>query len=148
MKVLATKFQSRGLAKIAVEVQAGGHFDKVIVMIDQMIALLRKEDQEDIYFMTGESREALINSPHLEAFKAKDYEVILFFESIDEIIMGHLTEFDDKKFRSVGKGEVKLGSEDEQKAAEDELKAAEEIKIIYGIFSRTIKKRRANMSSW
>ena len=85
-----------------------------------------KEGQEEIYFMTGESREALINSPHLEAFKAKDYEVILFFESIDEIIMGHLTEFDEKTFRSIGKGEVKLGTEDEQKAAEDELKAAEE----------------------
>ena len=53
-------------------------------------------------------------------------KAILFFESIDEIIMGHLTEFDEKKFRSVGKGEVNLGSEDEQKAAEDELKAAEE----------------------
>ena len=85
-----------------------------------------KPDQTEIYFMTGESREALISSPHLEAFRAKDYEVILFFESIDEIIMGHLTEFDEKKFRSVGKGEVNLGSEDEQKAAEDELKAAEE----------------------
>ena len=44
LKVLATQFQSRSLAKIAVEVQAGGHFDKVIVMIDEMISLLRKEE--------------------------------------------------------------------------------------------------------
>merc|ERR1719502_485112 len=48
LKVLATHFQSRSLAKIAVEVKSGGHFDKVIVMIDEMIALLRKEEQEDI----------------------------------------------------------------------------------------------------
>ena len=85
-----------------------------------------QEGQEEIYFMTGESREALINSPHLEAFKAKDCEVILFCESIDEIVMGHLTEFNDHKFRSVGKGDVELGTEEERKAADDERKAAEE----------------------
>merc|ERR1719181_2068503 len=48
LKVLATKFQSRSVAKIAVEVKVGGHFDKVIVMIDEMIGLLRVEEQEDI----------------------------------------------------------------------------------------------------
>ena len=85
-----------------------------------------KSDQEEIYFMTGDSREALINSPHLEAFKDQGYEVILMFESIDEIIMGHLTDFEDKTFRSIGKGEVELGSEADRKAAEDERKNAEE----------------------
>jgi molecular chaperone HtpG len=84
-----------------------------------------KDGQTDIYFMTGESREALLSSPHLEAFKAQDYEVILLFESIDEIIMGHLTTYNEKSFKSVGKGEVELGTEDERKAAEDERKAAE-----------------------
>merc|ERR1719174_920867 len=48
LKTLATKFQSRSVAKIAVEIQSGGHFDKVIVMIDEMISLLRKEEQADI----------------------------------------------------------------------------------------------------
>lgn len=84
-----------------------------------------KEGQEEIYYMTGDSREALLSSPHLEAFKAQDYEVILMFESIDEIIMGHLTTYEEKSLRSVGKGEVELGSEDERKAAEDDRKAAE-----------------------
>jgi molecular chaperone HtpG len=84
-----------------------------------------KEGQEEIYYMTGDSREALLSSPHLEAFKEQDYEVILMFESIDEIIMGHLTTYEEKSLRSVGKGEVELGSEDERKAAEDDRKAAE-----------------------
>ena len=48
------------------------------------------------------------------------------FESIDGIIMGHLTTYDEKSFRSVGKGEVELGTEDERKTAEEERKAAEE----------------------
>jgi len=48
LKGLAAKFRSRSVAKIAVEVKTGGHFDKVILMIDDMIALLRKEEQDDI----------------------------------------------------------------------------------------------------
>jgi len=48
LRALAAKFSSRKVAKIAVAVKSGGHFDKVIVMIDEMIGLLRKEEQEDI----------------------------------------------------------------------------------------------------
>jgi len=48
LQKLAQKFGSRSVAKIAVEVRSGGHFDKVIVMIDQMIGVLRKEEQDDI----------------------------------------------------------------------------------------------------
>merc|ERR1719454_1523555 len=48
LKALAGKFQNRQLAMIAVEVKTAGHFDKVIAMIDTMIALLRKEEMEDI----------------------------------------------------------------------------------------------------
>jgi len=48
LKILATQLKSRNVAKIAVEVKTGGHFDKVIAMIDDMMALLRKEEQSDI----------------------------------------------------------------------------------------------------
>merc|ERR1719502_635225 len=48
LKGLAAQFQSRSMAKIAVAVKTGGHFDKVIIMIDEMIEVLRKEEQEDI----------------------------------------------------------------------------------------------------
>merc|ERR1719230_1107849 len=48
LKVLATQLRSRSVAKIAVEVKSGGHFDKVIAMIDEMIATLRKEEADDI----------------------------------------------------------------------------------------------------
>jgi len=46
--VLATQFRSSSVAKIAVEVKSGGHFDKVIAMVDDMIELLRKEEADDI----------------------------------------------------------------------------------------------------
>merc|ERR1712039_757057 len=48
IKKLAAKYQNLGLANIAVEVKTGGHFDKIQMMIQQMIDLLRKEEQEDI----------------------------------------------------------------------------------------------------
>merc|ERR1719174_3585907 len=48
LKKLAQEFRSRSMAKIAIELKTGGHFDKVITMIDEMIGLLRKEEQEDI----------------------------------------------------------------------------------------------------
>jgi len=48
LKALATRFKSLSLARIAATVKTGGHFDKVITMIDDMMALLRKEEQEDI----------------------------------------------------------------------------------------------------
>merc|ERR1719506_1987671 len=48
LKALATQFLSRNVAKIAVEVKSGGHFDKVITMIDEMIGDLRKEEASDI----------------------------------------------------------------------------------------------------
>jgi len=48
LKVLATQFKSRSVAKIAVMIKAGGHFDKVITMIDEMIVLLRQEEADDI----------------------------------------------------------------------------------------------------
>jgi hypothetical protein len=48
LKVLAGQLHSRNVAKIAMELKTGGHFDKVIEMIDAMIALIRKEEQDDI----------------------------------------------------------------------------------------------------
>jgi phage shock protein A len=48
LRALAAKYQSTSLAEIAVGVKTGGHFDKVMVMIDKMIALLRTEEAEDI----------------------------------------------------------------------------------------------------
>merc|ERR1740130_2615597 len=48
LKTLASQFHSRSVAKIAVEVKTGGHFDKVIIMVDEMMVVLRKEEADDI----------------------------------------------------------------------------------------------------
>jgi molecular chaperone HtpG len=79
-----------------------------------------KDGQEQIYYATGESRQQLLKSPHLEAFKAKGYEVLLLTDPVDEVWVGSVTEFDGKQLQSVAKGEVDLDSEDDKSEAERE----------------------------
>ena len=84
-----------------------------------------KDGREQIFYATGQSREQLLKSPHLEAFKAKGYEVLLLTDPVDEISVGSVTEFDGKPLQSVAKGEVDLDSEDEKAAHEAERQEQE-----------------------
>ncbi len=76
-----------------------------------------KDGQEHIYYITGESRQAVENSPHLEAFRAKGIEVLLLTDPVDEVWVGSVPGFDGKQLQSVAKGEVDLGTEEEKKEA-------------------------------
>ncbi|MGO9351130.1 MAG: molecular chaperone HtpG [Mycobacterium sp.] len=79
-----------------------------------------KEGQEQIFYATGDSRQQVVNSPHLEAFKAKGYEVLLLTDPVDEVWVGLVPEFDGKPLQSVAKGEVDLESEGDTSEAERE----------------------------
>ncbi|MFF3937155.1 molecular chaperone HtpG [Streptomyces phaeofaciens] len=85
-----------------------------------------KDGQEDIYYLTGETRESIENSPHMEAFRAKGIEVLLLTDPVDEVWVDVVGEFDGRRLRSVAKGEVDLGTEDgEQKDGEREKRSEE-----------------------
>ena len=84
-----------------------------------------KDGQEQIFYATGQSRQQLLKSPHLEAFKAKGHEVLLLTDPVDEIWVGAVPDFDGKVLQSVAKGEVDLDSEDEKAAHEAERQEAE-----------------------
>jgi molecular chaperone HtpG len=81
-----------------------------------------KEGQQEIFYITGESRSVVEHSPHLEAFKAKGYEVLFLVDPVDELVVQYLPEYEGKKLKSISKGTVKLGNEEEQAQAEKELK--------------------------
>jgi molecular chaperone HtpG len=68
-----------------------------------------KEGQKDIYYMTGESRSMIEQSPHLEAFRAKEYEVLILTDPVDEVWVERITEFEGKTLQSIAKGQVDLG---------------------------------------
>ncbi|GAB2851677.1 molecular chaperone HtpG [Lentzea nigeriaca] len=76
-----------------------------------------KEGQEHIYFMTGDSRVAVENSPHMEALRAKGYEVLILTDPIDEMWVDSVPAFDGKTFQSVAKGQVDVETEEEKSAA-------------------------------
>ncbi len=73
-----------------------------------------KDGQEEIYYITGSSREELENSPYLEAFKDKGYNVLFMTDDIDDFIMGSLLEYKGKKLKSVIKGDIKLAENKEK----------------------------------
>ena len=82
-----------------------------------------KSDQKEVFYLTGDSRQTIANSPHLEAFKAKDIEVLFLSDPIDELMVQALSEYEDKKLKSIGKGTVALGSDEEQNQARKDLNA-------------------------
>lgn len=77
-----------------------------------------KEDQKEIYYITGDNITALLNSPHLEKLKEKDYEVLLMTDPVDEWAVQSLTEFDGKPLKSAEKGDLDLDKIDEKKKEE------------------------------
>jgi len=84
------------------------------------------EGQPAIYYMPGPSLAAVEHAPHLEAFRAKNYEVLFFTDPVDELWLRMPREFGEKKLLSVAKGDVALASEEEQKQAEATRQEREE----------------------
>ncbi len=102
------------------------------VSLDDYIGRM-KEGQEPIYYITSDSHVSAKNSPHLEVFKRKGLEVLLLSDRIDEWLVQHLTDFEGKQLQNVAKGDLDLGSfedEEEKKAqekAEGDLKGVVEL---------------------
>ncbi|MDA8135515.1 MAG: molecular chaperone HtpG [Desulfobacteraceae bacterium] len=87
------------------------------VTLDEYIANM-KEGQKEIYYLTGENLTSLINSPLLESLKAKDYEVLLMVDPIDEWVTQSLFEYKEKKLKSAEKGDLDLDKVDDAKKNE------------------------------
>lgn len=77
--------------------------------LDQYIERM-KEGQDKIYYVVAENFNTAKNSPHLEVFRKKGIEVLLLTDRVDDWLMGHLMEYQDKALQDVSKGELDLGS--------------------------------------
>jgi molecular chaperone HtpG len=96
-----------------------------------------KAEQKSIYFLTSDTLAAARNSPHLEGFRAKDMEVLLLTDRIDEWVASHLHEFEGKPLANVASSAADVASAietPEKAAAESAFKDTTErlVKVLSG----------------
>jgi len=78
------------------------------------------EKQKDIYYITGENRQAVENSPFVEVLKKRGYEVLLMTDPIDEYSVSQLKEYDGKKLICITKEGLELDEDEEEKKKREE----------------------------
>lgn len=118
-------------AILAVSSFATTHSDDEPTTLAQYVERM-KDGQDAIWFITGESRQSIENSPHMEAFRDKGIEVLLLTDAVDEVWVDAVGEYEGKKLRSVTKGEIDLDGEGGEKAGEEREKQAEEYAGLLG----------------
>jgi len=82
-----------------------------------------KEGQKDIFYITGESRASVAQSPFIESLKKKGYEVLYLVDPIDEYMVQQMKDYDDKKLKSVTKEGLDMDETDDEKKKREEEKA-------------------------
>merc|ERR1712121_470430 len=101
-----------------------------------------KENQKDIYYITGESKEIVAASAFVERVKKKGFEVLYLVDPIDEYAVQQLKEYDGKKLVCVTKEGLELPEDEEEKKKFEEQKAAFEdlCKVMKEILDKRVEK--------
>merc|ERR1712078_819170 len=92
-----------------------------------------KDGQKEIYYITGESKKAVENSPFVEKLRKRGFEVIYMIDPIDEYCVGQLKEYDGHKLVCVTKENLKLEN------SEDDIKRKEELKTNFDSLCSSMK---------
>ncbi|MGV9846371.1 molecular chaperone HtpG [Streptomyces fungicidicus] len=107
------------------------HEDGATVTLGQYLERM-PEGQDAIWFVTGESRESIDNSPHMEAFRERGIEVLLLTDPVDEVWVDAVGEYEGKPLRSIAKGEIDLGAREEDRSEGEREQQAEEYAGLLG----------------
>ncbi|MCX6985418.1 MAG: molecular chaperone HtpG [Lentisphaerae bacterium] len=96
-------------------------------------------EQKEIYYLTGDSRVLLENSPHLEFLKSKNFDVLFMTDPIDEWVVQSIPEYSGKKLKSAGKGEFDLDEKTKTEKEDKTKKALEEHKDLVGLLKKHLE---------
>lgn len=110
------------------------------VSLDDYVARMKPE-QDKIYYVTADSFAAAKNSPHLEIFRKKGIEVLLLSDNVDEWLVSQLHEFDKKPLQSVMKGQLDLGSLEDQQEKEEVKQKEDEFKSMIDHVKEILKEQ-------
>merc|ERR1719152_302669 len=91
------------------------------ISLEEYVANM-KEDQKNIYYISGEDKESLLKSPSVEKLVSKDIEIIFMTDSVDEYTVQHLTEFEGKRLINASREGLKLEEGDKEKKREEKYK--------------------------
>merc|ERR1719271_1957673 len=94
--------------------------DKEVSLEDYVANM--KEDQKNIYYISGEDKESLLKSPSVEKLLSKDIEIIFMTDSVDEYTVQHLTEYEGKRLINASREGLKLEEDDKEKKREEQYK--------------------------
>ena len=75
-----------------------------------------KEDQKDIYFVSGSDIDLIDKMPVVQTLKSKEYEVLYLTDSVDEFVMQTLMNYKEKTFKNAAQGDLDLNTEEEKEA--------------------------------
>lgn len=113
------------------------------VSLDDYIGRMQ-DGQDAIWYVTADSHRAAAGSPQLEAFRARDIEVLLMSDRIDEWMLGHLREYAGKPMKHVAKGELPLDEAAKQKLADAAGAAAPLLERIKGLLGERVEDVRVS----
>lgn len=109
-------------------------FEGKEVTLDEYVERM-KEDQKNIYYACGESKERIEMLPQLEKVKEKGYEVLYCTQDIDEFALKVLIKYKDKQFKSISDADLDLDTEEEKEQAK---KLDEENKDMFAFMQQAI----------
>lgn len=99
--------------------------------LDQYIERM-KDGQDKIYYVVADNFNTAKNSPHLEVFRKKGLEVLLLTDRVDDWLMGHLMEYQEKQLQDVSKGELDLGSVETEEEKETQKETEKQFENMVG----------------
>lgn len=95
--------------------------EQALVTLDEYVNRM-KEDQKEIYFISGDNVDKINKLPQVELVKEKDYEILYLTDDVDEFALQILNTYKEKTFKNIAQGDLDLASEDQKEKVEQATK--------------------------